>query len=188
MVTQVGQVTTIGFPRWSAIVLTVVLVPVALVLGATAAALAWYCVPVLARHATLAAALGYFGGYFALLVIATAWVAKRMWGRAVCFDDEGVTIRDVWRTRRYRWQDVSHFTDGHRASPSPLDWDPEVGGPVRWALAILLRDGQVIIVSATSYRGPRASHEMLAEIRQVARRHRIRGSLTGDPHNFRWAP
>jgi hypothetical protein len=89
---------------------------------------------------------------------------------AVRFHDHGVTIRNYWRTRRYRWDQVSHFADADV-------WAS--GVRPQWGLDVVLRDGRVVTARATLHEDGRASAEVLAVIERVARKQQMVESAWG---------
>ena len=73
----------------------------------------------------------------AVLVGPTVFLARAMWGQVhvgVWVDRDGLTLRQLFRTRRIRWSDVD------RISPATEDWQKYVG--------IVLEDGRRIRCAA----------------------------------------
>jgi hypothetical protein len=88
-------------------------------------------------------------------------------------DDDGITVRNFFRTYRIGWDEVHWFTDGSV---------PSIGGPVYfWALDIVLHDGCMITASGASSRTGDARPGTLTAIRQAAERHAVPAVFTGTP-------
>jgi len=83
-----------------------------------------------------------------LVIVATAAIglAWRGWRSGVRFDDHGVTIRRILRTRRFGWPEVSHFADGQSS----------VHGTPVWAPQIVLRDGRAFTLGEWAWDGKKA--------------------------------
>jgi hypothetical protein len=95
--------------------------------------------------------------------------ADSSWWAWLRLDNDGITVRNLFRTHRIGWDEVHYFTDGE----SPLR------GDVHWALRIVLRDGRVIIADGTSSETRTARSGTLTGIRQAARRHEVPAVFTG---------
>lgn len=83
-------------------------------------------------------------------------------------DDLGLTIRSPVRTRRFAWNEISHFADGVTGERVDL-----------WVLVIVLGTGRKVAVECTT--ASSAAPETLAAIRLAAHRYRIRAELSGVP-------
>ena len=83
------------------------------------------------------------------------------------FDDEGVTIRNLFRTNRIGWAEVRHFTDGCAGE-----------GDTSWALAVQLHSGPTVIAWGTTATDA-ASSKTLVAVGQAAERYGIPAGLTG---------
>jgi hypothetical protein len=86
------------------------------------------------------------------------------------FDDDGIMVRNLFRTYRIGWEEVRWFTDGASALPG--------GGVYYWALDIVLRDGRVITATGTSSQTWTARPGTLTAIRQAAERHGVPAVFT----------
>jgi hypothetical protein len=87
-------------------------------------------------------------------------------------DDHEITVRTGSQTRWIAWNDVRWFRDGTHF---------HLSGRLRndgWALAIVLKDGSVVIPGATKKRRGE-SQQILTAVRQAARHHAIPAVLTG---------
>ena len=56
-------------------------------------------------------------------------------GDGVRFDDQGVTIRNLFRTHRIGWAEVHHFADSCTAGDGHSN--------SKWVLAVMLNNGQL---------------------------------------------
>jgi immunity protein 26 of polymorphic toxin system/PH (Pleckstrin Homology) domain-containing protein len=97
---------------------------------------------------------------FAVLV----WTLYRPWHMGVRFGDQGVTVRNYFRTHRARWAEVTAFTDGTTDGQ-------------KWALAVMLRNGRGITATATEARP--GSPRVLTAVRQGAARRGVPATVTG---------
>lgn len=69
-------------------------------------------------------------------------------GRSLQFGDQGITVRNLFRTHQIGWAEVRRFADG----PSIWEVDGSQGGkgdPGLWVLAIALHDRRTVAASAT---------------------------------------
>jgi hypothetical protein len=102
------------------------------------------------------------------------WVLSGPGDTELRFDIHEITLRTRRQTRWIAWEDVRWFRDGEYARPlRRLRGDG-------WALAIVLRDGTVVIPDAT--RQPRQpAQETWTAVRQAAADHAVPAVLTGRP-------
>ena len=91
--------------------------------------------------------------------------------RSLKFDDQGIVVRNLFRTYQIGWAEVRRFKDG------------SVGGysdaPVAWALAIVLHDGRTVTAAATRIPAWSSRSQPLLAIVQAAERYDIPADLTG---------
>lgn len=113
-------------------------------------------------------------GYFAVVSLVSIWLVYRACRVEARFDDTGVTIRNLFRTRQFRWPEVNRFADGRGRT-----WTGDDAGTVYWAAAIVLHDGRRVLIKVTRG-GKSANPETLATIRQIAARYGIPEQLTGN--------
>jgi Bacterial PH domain len=85
------------------------------------------------------------------------------------FDNQGVTVRNWFRTYRIGWAEVRRFVDGSVYGPGNQDG--------LWALAIVLHNGQTVIARGTA--ASDASSKTLVAAGQAAERYDIPADLTG---------
>lgn len=107
--------------------------------------------------------------YLVIVTVALIWGCLRGWRIGLHIDDNGVTIRNFFRTHRFAWPEVSHFADGSAFGGESKSW---------WALSVVLRDGSVVIARGTTRSGP-PNPKTLAAIGQAAERYQIPAVLTG---------
>ena len=107
--------------------------------------------------------------YLAVIVGAGLWPLYRAGRLGVRLDDSGATIRRLWRTEQYGWPEISQLADGVRDQRAKR----------RWALAIVLRNGQVRTVPGTGMAKVRPAQ--LAVIGQLAASYAVPADLTGTP-------
>jgi hypothetical protein len=88
-------------------------------------------------------------------------------------DDQGVTVRNLFRTYRIGWAEVRRFTDGVEGGGPP-----EGGGQTRWTLWVVLHNGRTVPAEATMARTVAPSKTLVA-IGQAAERYDIPADLTG---------
>jgi hypothetical protein len=86
------------------------------------------------------------------------------------FDDQGVTVRNWFRTYQIGWAEVRRFTDGALADGGD---DQRI-----WALYVMLHRGRTVMARAAARRLD-ASSETLVSIGQAAQRYNIPADLTG---------
>jgi hypothetical protein len=98
-------------------------------------------------------------------------IADSSWWAWLRFDNDGIMVRNLFRTYRIGWEEVRWFTDGASALPG--------GGVYYWALDIVLRDGRVITATGTSSQTWTARPGTLTAIRQAAERHGVPAVFTG---------
>lgn len=87
-------------------------------------------------------------------------------------DDQGVTVRNLFRTYRIGWAEVRRFTDGFVGGGTP-----ETGVWGQWALAVVLHNGRTVTAEATASRV--APSKTLVAIGQAAERYDIPADLIG---------
>jgi Bacterial PH domain len=146
---------------------TILFVP----LGCTGAVVVAFDRPSWAKHAPVFAVVAYL----AVVAIASIWLLYRGCRMGVRFDDHGVTVRKFLRTYRFGWPQVSRFEDA-------VVWSP--GDGHEWALAVVLRDGQIVttrvLTMSAGWRTKPAILETVAAIQSAATQHGIpAGRLTG---------
>jgi DivIVA domain-containing protein len=107
--------------------------------------------------------------YLVIVTVALIWGCFRGWRIELRIDDNGVTIRNFFRTHRFTWPEVSHFADAWLYGGESKFW---------WALRVVLRDGRTVIARGTTRSGP-PNLKMLTVIGQAADRYRIPAELTG---------
>jgi hypothetical protein len=83
--------------------------------------------------------------YLVIVTGALIWGCFRGWRIGLRIDDNGVTIRNFFRTNRFTWPGVSHFADGWVFGGESKFW---------WALCVVLRDGRAVIARGTTKSGP----------------------------------
>jgi Bacterial PH domain len=105
--------------------------------------------------------------YLALAVLAVG--CYRAWRMAPQFDDQGVTVRNLFCTLRIGWPQVSRFADGS-------SWAGGGSGSL-WALVVVRRDGRAVTATATRGSSLRtegiASPKIVTAIRQAAERYGV---------------
>jgi hypothetical protein len=89
------------------------------------------------------------------------------------FDDQGVTVRNRFRTHRIGWAEVRRFTDGAFLGGG----DQQSEGT--WTLCVMLHNGRTVEAAATTAQRRDASSETLVSIGQAAQRYDIPADLTG---------
>ena len=97
-------------------------------------------------------------------------------GDGVRFDDQGVTIRNPFRTHRIGWAEVHHFADGYTGDSDS-----------KWALAVVLNNGRTVTAGRTAApvmarrtAAPDvAPSKTLVAVGQAAVRYGIPADLTG---------
>ena len=122
------------------------------------------------RHAGIAAAARVAalraGGHDVASAPETTWVLSRGQGRELRLDDHEITVREGGRTRFIAWDSVHWFRDSRSGRG--------------WALAIVLKDGQLVTPAATTLHRSR-SGDVAAKVSRAARQHAIPAVLTGTP-------
>jgi hypothetical protein len=94
------------------------------------------------------------------------WVLPRGRRKELRLDDHEITVREGGHSRFIAWDSVQWFRDSISDSG--------------WALAIVLKDGQIVTPAATTV--PRSrSVDLAAKVSQAARQHAIPAVLTGTP-------
>jgi hypothetical protein len=86
--------------------------------------------------------------------------------------DQGVTVRNLFRTHRVGWGEVRRFTDGY------LGGGDNQGSAGWWALAVVLHNGRTVRAWATAAMRV-ASSKTLVSIGQAAQHYNIPADLTG---------
>ena len=85
------------------------------------------------------------------------------------FDDQGIIVKNLFRTHEIDWAEVHHFADcfsGYKEGELPS-----------WALAVVLHDGRTVIARGTAAGWARSA--TLVAVGQVAERYDIPADLTG---------
>lgn len=111
--------------------------------------------------------------YASAVVIAFVWVCARAWRMQLRIDEDGITVRNFFRTYRISWPEIIRFEDGSR-------WVGQEGHV--WALRIVRRDRQAVISTISSLGGWRAARRrkmLVAAVQQAAARYGIPADLTG---------
>jgi len=101
-------------------------------------------------------------------------ITIRTWRGRLQFDDQGITVRNLFRTHRVGWTEVSRFWDlvvNSSMGPGPH-------GPVAWTLIVVLRNGRTVTAWATRASWPPPSQTLVA-VGQVAQRYGIPADLAG---------
>jgi hypothetical protein len=94
-------------------------------------------------------------------------------GTYLRFDDEGITIRNWFRTYRIGWAEVRRFTDGSVGGDGSAG---DRGG--KWVLAVSLHTGRTVIASSTKAWNVAPSKTLVA-VGLAAERYGIPADLTG---------
>jgi Bacterial PH domain len=115
-----------------------------------------------------AAGVAAYSGAAAVPVI---WFVVRVLRAGVRFDDRGITVRDLFRTRRIAWPQVSSLTDAPYKPPVSADY------PLEWGVKVVLKDGSAVQTIPLA-EGPEAPAELLERIRNCAARYGISDELT----------
>jgi hypothetical protein len=114
----------------------------------------------------------------AYLAVAGLVVTWRICVSGVRFDDQGITVRNFFRTYRLSWPEVSEFTDGAAS----------LGEETLWALKIMLRDGRTVTAAGTMRMERKRNGDfrrqsaVMSAIEQVAARNQIPVRFTGVPN------
>jgi hypothetical protein len=103
----------------------------------------------------------------AIVAVGLIWGWSRSWRMGLYMNQNGVTVRNYFRTYRFGWPEVTRLVDG----------SPWYG---YWALSVLVTGGGAVTASGTASRF-KARPETLTAIRQVAECHGIAARLTGLP-------
>jgi hypothetical protein len=104
-------------------------------------------------------------GPLMVLAVAATWISGRTARISVRFDDDGITVRNFWRTHRLSWDQVTQFADG--------------GGADLWKLRLLCREGRAVDTTGTTTDRSVAKSAVLTVIGQVAERYGVGIALTG---------
>jgi hypothetical protein len=83
------------------------------------------------------------------------------------FDDQGITVKNLFRTHQIGWAEVHHFADCFSGNDGPS-----------WALAVVLHDGRTVIARGTAASWPVPAQTLVA-VGQAAERYDIPADLTG---------
>ena len=102
-----------------------------------------------------------------IVAIAMIWGCSRGWCMGLNIDDEGVRVRNYFRTYRISWPEVNCLVDG------------SVWGQGLWALSVLNHRGGAFTASGTAR--SQARPEVLDAIELAAGQHGILAELTGKP-------
>jgi hypothetical protein len=125
-----------------------------------------------AKHAPAPAV----AAYLTVVAAMASWLLYRGWRSGVSFDDRGVTIRKIFRTRRFGWPEVSHFADGSGRYPEGRPWVP----------VIVLRDGRAVTLQEWAWGGKRSPDPKMPAA--IAARYGIPAELTFVPSGARHQP
>jgi hypothetical protein len=87
----------------------------------------------------------------------------------VRFDDRGITVRNLLRTHKLSWHDVSRFADGEVLLPQGGEGTPQYF----WAVKIVLSSGRSVTAGGTMRWKQRGVSKVLATMEQVATRWQI---------------
>jgi len=138
--------------------------------------------PNLVKHVPVAGAVAY------LIVVgaSSAWLCLRAWRVALRIEDFGVTVRNLFLTRRFAWSEVRCFADGAFRGDQ---------GAKLWALMVVPYDTQARRgagrpVTATATARSRDDREMMVVLRKAAEHHGIAAEWTGNasgPAANRWS-
>lgn len=90
------------------------------------------------------------------------------------FDDQGVTVRNRFRTYRIGWAEVRRFMDGSLAAGGDGKQSEGI-----WALYVMLRNGRTVMAGATAGLRRDATSKALVSIGEAALRYGIPADLTG---------
>jgi hypothetical protein len=82
------------------------------------------------------------------------------------FDDQGITVKNLFRTQQISWAEVHHFADCLQ------------NDSLSWALAVVLNDGRTVIARGTAA-SVWAPSTTLVAVGQAAERYDIPADLTG---------
>jgi len=104
--------------------------------------------------------------YLAVFLIPSVWMLYQLSRTGIRFDDTGIKVRGVWRTRRVAWGDVSRLADDAVTAP-------EGGGVTGSALRVELRDGKPVTTYVLDISAP-----TLALLKEAAARYQIKADLT----------
>jgi hypothetical protein len=107
--------------------------------------------------------------YLVVVAAALIWGCFRGWRIGLGVDEDGVAVRNFFRTHRFGWPEVSCFADGSALGGESEHW---------WALSVVLRNGRAVTARGTTRSGS-PSPKTLAAIRQAAERYQIPAELTG---------
>jgi hypothetical protein len=125
------------------------------------------------RHAPAATVL--LAGTAALI-----WGLSHAWRMGVLFGEQGVTVRNFFRSYEFGWDQVRCFADGLVVK----EGNPGSGNRYFWALKIVMHDGRGIIPRGTVTR--HASRRTVTVIRQAGERYAIPVTVTGIAMLGRW--
>lgn len=109
------------------------------------------------------------------------WVLAGPGDTQLRLDIHEITLRTRRQTSWIAWEDVRWFRDSEYVRP--FRWLGEDGwapGGDGWALAIVLKDGSVVIPDATK-KPRRLAQETMTAVRQAAADHAVPAVLTGRP-------
>jgi hypothetical protein len=97
-------------------------------------------------------------------------ITIKTWRGHLQFDDQGIAVKNLFRTYQISWAEVRRFWD--------LVVRPPDGGPDSWALIIALHDGRNVTARATWASWPPPSQTLVA-VGQTAQRYGIPADLAG---------
>ena len=101
-------------------------------------------------------------------------ITIRTWRGRLQFDDQGITVKNLFRTYQVSWTEVRRFWD--LVVNSSMGSGPH--GPVAWTLIIVLHNGRTVAARATRASWPPPSQTLVA-VGQVAQRYGIPADLAG---------
>jgi hypothetical protein len=104
------------------------------------------------------------------LVYALVWIVRGLRMEFIAGPD-GITIRDVQKTRTLTWSEVDSFVDA---------FIPVNQGRAQWALGIKTTSGEVILAQMTANGKPQGRASTVQALRTVAWRYAIGAQLTGE--------
>jgi hypothetical protein len=97
-------------------------------------------------------------------------ITIRTWRGRLQFDDQGITVKNLFRSYQIAWSEVRRFWD--------LVVQPADGDPISWALIIVLHDGRTVTARATAASWPPPSQTLVA-VGQTAQRYGIPADMAG---------
>jgi hypothetical protein len=108
--------------------------------------------------------------YLVILAAVLTWGCLRGWRIGLHVGQDGVIVRNFFRTYRFTLAEVGCFADGLSLGAETRHW---------WALRVVLRDGRAVTAKGTTRWGP-PTEKTLTAIRKTADRYQIPAQLSGD--------